>query len=71
MAILAQAIEAKKQDECKALILSGGGNNGSWEIGVLYGMIMNGDPTDFDFDVFTGISAGAINTGGLVGWASG
>lgn len=71
MAILARAIEAKMQDSCKALVLSGGGNNGSWEIGVLYGMIMNGDPTDFEFDVITGISAGAINTGGLVGWPKG
>ena len=37
-------------------------------MGVLYGFVMNGNPADFAFDVMTGVSAGAINTGGMAGW---
>ena len=71
LATAASALDSRKKDECKALVLSGGGNNGSWEIGVFYGMVNNGNPADFEFDVITGISAGAINTGGLAGWPIG
>ena len=53
---------------CKALVLSGGSNNGAWEIGVLWGLAHYGDPTDFYWDVVSGISAGAINTAGIAGW---
>jgi len=58
-------------DKCNALVLSGGGSNGAWEVGVLYGLLHNGNPADFQWDHITGISAGAINTAGLVGWAIG
>ena len=51
---------------CKALVLSGGSNNGAWEIGVLWGLVHYGDPTDFYWDVVSGISAGAINAAGIV-----
>ena len=34
-------------------------------------MLNNSDPKDFEFDVMTGISAGAINVGGLGGWEIG
>jgi len=51
--------------------MSGGGSNGAWEIGVLYGLVHNGNPADFEWDYVTGISAGSINTAGLVGWAIG
>ena len=26
-------------DKCNALVLSGGGSNGAWEVGVLYGLL--------------------------------
>ena len=64
-------IAKKKQDKCTALALSGGGNNGSWEVGVFWGMVNYGDAEDFKFDVMTGVSAGAINTGVMSGWEIG
>lgn len=51
--------------------MSGGGSNGAWEVGVLWGLLHNGNPSDFEWDYVTGISAGSINTAGLVGWAIG
>ena len=51
---------------CKALALSGGGSKGSYEAGVLYGLVMNdADKTKYAYDVVTGVSAGAINTGAI------
>ena len=51
--------------------MSGGGSNGAWELGVIWGLLHNGNPSDFEWDYLTGISAGSINTAGLVGWAVG
>ena len=65
------AVTAYAKDTCNALVLSGGGSNGAWEIGVLWGFVHYGNPADFEWDYLTGISAGAINTAGLVGWAPG
>ena len=48
-------------DSCTALALSGGGSNGAWEMGVLWGFLHYGNPDDFRYDVLTGISAGSIN----------
>lgn len=48
--------------------MSGGSNNGAWEVGVLWGLAHYGNPTDYYWDVVSGISAGAINTSGLAGW---
>jgi predicted acylesterase/phospholipase RssA len=48
--------------------MSGGSNNGAWEIGVLWGLAHYGNPADFYWDVISGISAGAINTSGTAGW---
>ena len=53
---------AAAADTCKALVLSGGGSNGSWEAGVMWGMLNFGTPADFEWDVVTGVSAGSINT---------
>ena len=57
--------------ECRALVLSGGGSNGAWEAGVIYGMINNGDKKDFEWDVLSGVSAGSINTLILAGYPIG
>ena len=54
---------------CKALAMSGGSNNGAWEIGVLWGLSHYGNPEDYYWDVVSGVSAGAINTAGTAGWA--
>ena len=68
---LAAIASAKKQDVCRALAMSGGGSNGAWEAGVIYGLVNYGDPADFEWDVVTGVSAGSINSLGMSGWAKG
>ena len=58
--------EAKTAKSCKALALSGGGAKGAFEAGALYGLIMNDeDKSKYAYDVVTGVSAGAINTGAI------
>ena len=56
-------------DSCTALALSGGGSNGAWEVGVIWGLYHYGIPQDFAYDVITGVSAGSINTIAMAGWA--
>jgi len=56
---------------CRALVLSGGGNNGAWEAGLLHGFVNAGNPADFAYDVVTGVSAGSINTLAFAGWEIG
>jgi predicted acylesterase/phospholipase RssA len=60
-----------REKECKALILSGGANNGAWEAGVIWGLLHNGDPKDYEWDVISGISAGSLNTAALSPWKIG
>ena len=59
------------QENCKALVMSGGGSNGAWEIGVFWGLVNYGNSDDFAYDVVTGVSAGSINTLALSGWEVG
>ena len=50
--------------------MSGGGSNGAWEAGVLWGLAHdNPNVEDFFYEVVTGVSAGAINSAGLAGYA--
>ena len=51
---------------CRALALSGGGNNGAWESGIIWGLMHYGNPEDFQWDVVSGVSAGAINSSAVV-----
>ena len=47
---------------CRALAMSGGGTLGSYEAGALWGMYYGlTDKTEMEYDVVTGVSAGAIN----------
>lgn len=48
---------------CYALALSGGGAFGTYETGVIWGLVHYGNPDDYRYDVFTGVSAGALNAG--------
>jgi len=58
--------------KCRALVLSGGSNNGAWEAGVMWGLVHYGkNVDDFAWDNVSGVSAGAINTGGIATWATG
>ena len=68
-ALFASSVYADDQ-KCRALVLSGGGTNGAWEAGVVWGLTHYGDPKDYEWDVHSGISAGSINTIGLIGWPS-
>lgn len=57
---------------CKALVLQGGGDKGAYEIGVLSGFLQYAkDPTDFEYDVVSGISIGSVNGMGLAQFAKG
>lgn len=56
---------------CTALVLSGGGSNGAWEVGVLWGLVNYGNADDFKYDVVSGISAGSINTLAMAGYEVG
>ena len=58
-------------DICRALVLSGGSNNGAWEAGVIWGLTHYGTPSDYAWNTVSGVSAGAINTGGIATWATG
>jgi predicted acylesterase/phospholipase RssA len=64
---VSHAQEAK--DTCYALALEGGGNKGSYQAGVIWGFAHYGNPDEFQWDVVSGISAGAVNTGALSVWA--
>jgi predicted acylesterase/phospholipase RssA len=63
---LALAQVRARDGQCHALVMSGGSNNGAWEAGVVWGLVNYGDPADFVWDVITGVSAGSINTCGMV-----
>ena len=71
VAALLAIASVEAADTCRALALSGGGSNGAWETGVLWGFVHYGNPADFTYDVVTGVSAGSINTSALAGWTPG
>ena len=64
-------IVAAKKDECHAIVLSGGANNGAWESGVIWGLLHYGKAEDYEWDVVSGISAGSINTAAMSPWGVG
>jgi len=70
-ASLIAVADAASQDVCRAAVLSGGGNNGAWEVGVVWGLINYGVASDYAYDVISGVSAGSINAGAMAGWAVG
>jgi predicted acylesterase/phospholipase RssA len=45
--LAAAAPLAHAADKCNALVLSGGGSNGAWEVGVIWGLVHSGNPSDF------------------------
>ena len=51
--------------------MSGGGVNGAWEAGVVYGLVHYGDSKEFEWDVVSGVSAGCINAAGISTWPKG
>ena len=70
--VLSALLGATEAKQCRALAMSGGGSKGSYEAGVLWGMYFNSpNKEDFAYDVSTGVSAGAINTGAVALFAPG
>lgn len=73
MAIFAAALAgqatAATQDTCFALALNGGGSKGAYQAGAIYGFMHEGNPEDFQWDVVSGISGGAINACAMSVWA--
>ena len=57
---------------CKVLAMSGGGSKGSYEAGVLWGLIHNDTSgADYKWDIVTGVSAGSLNTAMVTGFEKG
>jgi len=59
------------QEVCRALVLSGGGNKGAYEVGVIHGMVNLLPADDVKYDVVSGVSAGALNAAGMFIWQKG
>jgi predicted acylesterase/phospholipase RssA len=55
--------ETKKK--CRALALEGGGDMGSYEVGILKAYVENLPPEEVMYDVVTGVSVGSINAAAL------
>ena len=71
LSLVAMEFATAADEYCRAVALSGGGSNGAWEMGVLWGFVNYGDPADFTYDVVTGISAGSINALEMMGYPVG
>ena len=70
-ALLGAVTSAADDGKCRALVLSGGSDNGAWEAGVMWGLLHYGTPEDYAWDAVSGVSAGAINTGAAATWKKG
>jgi len=54
-------VAVKPPSTCHALALSAAESNGSFQAGAIYSLINHGNSLDFEWDVVTGISFGAMN----------
>jgi len=50
------------------LALSGAGTHGTYQAGVVYGLIEKGDLAELDWDVISGNSSGALNAATYALW---
>lgn len=64
----ASKVAAQQKPTCQALVLSGGANKGAYEAGVIYGMAHILPEDQVRWDVLSGVSAGALNCGGVSVW---
>jgi predicted acylesterase/phospholipase RssA len=56
---------------CRAIALQGGGSHGGYEAGVIWALTNLSIPSDITWNICSGISVGAINTGGMAQFAPG
>ena len=61
----AASMELKNAKKCRALALEGGGDQGSYQVGVLKTFVDLLDPEDIKYDVITGVSVGSINAAAI------
>lgn len=59
--VTSMKIDKGKRKKCRALALEGGGDMGSYEVGVLKAWVENLPPEEVQYDVITGVSVGSIN----------
>lgn len=59
------AMNLKNTKKWRALVLEGGGDKGSYEVGVLKAFVENLPPEEVMYDVVTGVSVGSINAMGI------
>lgn len=61
--LVAHALAASKK--CYAVALSGGGDQGAWEAGIIQGLVNRLPADERQWDIVTGISAGSIVSSGM------
>ena len=69
--ILALFSAAFAGDKCRAFAFGGAGDRGSYQVGVLKGLIESLPPEETQYDVVTGISTGSINAIAMAHFAKG
>ena len=65
LAIAINAMNIKNTKKWRALVLEGGGDKGSYEVGVLKALTEFLPPEEVMYDVVTGVSVGSINAMGI------
>ena len=68
LALLASLVAASPDGKCRVLAMRGGGIHGAFEVGVLKAFTDTLKPIDYHYDVLSGVSVGALNTGMLSVW---
>ena len=58
-----------KASQCHAVAFSGGGSKGAYESGVVIGFSKSAKASSFEWDVASGVSAGALNSAAISLWA--
>ena len=56
---------------CRTVALEGGGSHGAYEAGALWTLVNMLDPAEVAYDMISGISTGALNTGAMVQFPQG
>ena len=49
-------------DKCRVLVMRGGGTKGAYETGALKAIVENLKPIEYQYDVVSGVSIGAVNS---------
>jgi len=63
--LISLLVESVAGATCKALSMEGGGSHGAYEAGVIWGLAKGLPDDEVNWNVVTGISTGAINSGGV------